>query len=114
MIGQWRINSSDVNKTHPIKGGVWIDVVVEVMCVATGERREREESMLYMPEEDGDTPSSSWWREGNGGCDCNRVLTFLRAANEPDDDDETPCGDGAYRVNLRNPVTGEVFYREFD
>jgi len=36
-----------------------------------------------------------WWVDGNGSCDCNRTLYWLRANNEsPDiDDARVACGD---------------------
>lgn len=43
--------------------------------------------------------SWSWWTEGNQGCDCNRELSFRRAAGEqPGLDITLTCGDSAYRV----------------
>lgn len=112
-LTQWRATESDVQKTHPIQNGLWVDVIVELLCVATGERRERLTHTIYKPDEDGDAPSTFYWSEGNASCDCNRALDFLRAGGHTIEDVDPPCGDGAYLVNLRNPVTGEVFYREF-
>lgn len=41
----------------------------------------------------------NWWTEGNGGCDCNRELEFLRATTgEPQHD--PPCGNGRYTVEV--------------
>lgn len=41
-----------------------------------------------------------WWEEGNGSCDCNRWLYFQRAHGiEPDDD--VPCSEGRFTVELR-------------
>ncbi len=41
--------------------------------------------------------SLSWWSEGNGVCDCNRRWFWQDAGNEERDED-TECGDTAYRV----------------
>lgn len=43
------------------------------------------------------TTESYWWLEGNFGCDCNRRLEFIREAEKREpEDEETPCGEGAY------------------
>ena len=63
---------------------------------------------------DGDeNPSSYIWEDGNYACDCNRSLFFERAGEVQKEWDIPPCGDGAYSVELVNPVDGKVFYSEF-
>lgn len=52
------------------------------------------------------------WSEGNYGCDCNRALFFARAGGEPADPGDFPCGEGRYRADVRDAVTGEVLYRD--
>lgn len=43
----------------------------------------------------------SWfyWTDGNCGCDCNRALSFSRAADEDEPEDLT-CGNEAFQVLL--------------
>lgn len=38
----------------------------------------------------------TWWTEGNGSCDCNRLEFLHRALGRPEHDDEDayPCGHG--------------------
>jgi hypothetical protein len=96
---------------HPVwkSPTVWVDV--QLRHNATGEVRTSRQWMIYEPE-DGEHPSDYIYSEGNYSCDCNRHLFFHRAAGvEPDED--CPCGDEAYSVNLVNPKDGAVFYREF-
>jgi hypothetical protein len=38
-----------------------------------------------------------WWTEGNGGCDCNRSLSFAAAAGEPEPD-PLACTFGVYVI----------------
>lgn len=52
-----------------------------------------------------------WWSEGNGSCDCNRELFFLRARGE-DDEDDVECGDERYSIRCSDADTGEVLYDE--
>jgi hypothetical protein len=91
---------------HPT---VWVDV--QIRHNASGEIRVKRAWMIYEPE-DGPSPSVYMYEDGNYSCDCNRHLFFHRAAGvEPMED--APCGKVAYDVNLINPKTGKVFYREF-
>jgi hypothetical protein len=53
------------------------------------------------------------WGEGNFSCGCNRQLFFQRASGE-DETEEDSCSSGRFSVNLQNPKTGEMLYREFD
>lgn len=86
----------------------WVRAVAHIRCNATGEVREHATAVWL---ENG-APNPSSWEDGNYSCDCNRGLFFAREGGiEPDDDDE--CSDGKFSVNLENPITGEVFYREF-
>lgn len=109
MVEQWE--TVDV-PTHPIKDGRWVRIREVIKDTLTGEVREQNgESPLRQGE---DQPCTFIWEEGNYACDCNRGLFFLRAIGDDDEDDtRTPCGDGRYLVNLVNPATGRVFYREF-
>lgn len=50
------------------------------------------------------------WQEGNFSCDCNRDIFF---EGNQDEDDDMPCSNTIYSVNLENAETGEIFYREY-
>ena len=89
---------------------VWVDV--QLRRNDSGEIRVKRNWMIFDPE-DGEQPNTFMYEEGNYACDCNRHLFFHRA-NGVEPDDERPCGDTAYSVNLINPKDGRVFYREFD
>ena len=41
-----------------------------------------------------------------------RELFFERSAGNEIETEE--CSDGRFSVNLENPVTGEIYYREFE
>lgn len=86
-----------------------VKVVARIRCVATGEIREDPHSSPYDDELCGVNPW--WWSDGNAACDCNRKRFFL---GDEDPDDDCDCSHGIYLVNLVNPKTGEVFYREFE
>lgn len=45
-----------------------------------------------------DEPSSFWWEEGNGACDCNRSLFIQRHCYE--NFKEMPCGDEIKLISL--------------
>jgi hypothetical protein len=42
--------------------------------------------------------SEWWWTEGNMGCDCNRELQWLRAANENPSLGDVKCSDNRFTV----------------
>lgn len=101
--------------THPIKDGSWVKVIAHIRNNITGEVRE------YLTDEvlhEGDEhPSVFNWKENNYSCDCNRGLFFEYALMNDMDEAEKrgggKCGEGGFSVNLQNPVTGEIYYREF-
>lgn len=98
--------------THTMKNCRWVRVIAHIRNNATGEIRQ------YMTDEvlhDGDShPSVFNWEENNFSCDCNRILFFLRAKGEDEEEAwDRECTHGHYSVNLQNPVTGETYYREF-
>lgn len=106
-LNGWEI--SDIE--NPPKGMSWVRSVVEVRKNDTGEIREFVNDYELL--EIGDSaPSTFMWADGNYSCDCNRALFFLRAGEEDDSEDETPCGDGAYSVRVRNKLSGKVIYDE--
>jgi hypothetical protein len=95
--------------THPLNSGKWVEAGVRIRQVSTGEVRELLENAII--EEGEDDPSTFIWEDGNYACDCNREIFFNRAIGE--DAPDRDCGDGAYLVQLFNPVDGSVYYDEF-
>lgn len=94
-----------------LPSGRWVLCVAHIRNNATGEVRASDEVAIIEP---GDRyPSPYIWSEGNYSCDCNRELIFERAAGKEPADDSTPCTDGRFSVNLENPATGEIYYREY-
>jgi hypothetical protein len=91
-----------------------VAITALIRCNATGEIRQHETKGYVGEDESG--PSTFIWEEGNYSCDCNRHIFFHVAGGGDYEDDEADieCSDGKYSVNLVNPKTGEVFYREFD
>lgn len=83
-----------------------VKVLARIRRNDSGEVRSYESTSSYDDEVGGVNPY--WWSEGNAGCDCNRHLFFTKY------DSEIDCSEGLYSVNLINPKTGEVFYREFE
>ena len=100
-------------KTHPIRDGRWVRVIAHIRDNATGEVRKYNTDEILMNDEV--RPSDFNWSQNNYSCNCNRALFFGYAIGLTyDETGDRPCGDGAYSVNLENPVTGEVYYREFE
>ena len=101
------------------KGGEWwVRVVAHIKCAATGEVRRYECENIW--DTDAGAVHTYIWREGNYSCDCNRALFFAQAfpgnAREKDaamDAADAECGSGGYLVNLENPKTSEIIYKEF-
>lgn len=88
------------------------DVIVQIKHVATGEVVEFTHPLTY--NEETKTFEYFVFEDGNFACDCNRAIFFDRySGREVKDLDTYECSVGVYRVNLINPDTGEVFYREF-
>ena len=103
---KWQI----VLKPPPHDDVTWIKIVEHIRNNQTGEIRKLESMGIL---DDDDTCSTFIWEEGNFSCDCNRELFFAEAIDvEPPDN--ISCGDGKFSVNLENPVTRDIFYREFD
>lgn len=99
-------------KTHPVDGGRWVRCIAHIRKNATGEVRRYGMDQILMEGEE--HPSVFNWELNNYSCDCNRELFFGYAAGlKYDDMPERECTHGQFSVNLENPVTGEVYYREF-
>lgn len=93
-----------------IAGGRLVSVMVHIRKNSTGETRKYECAEILM---DGEShPSAFCWEDGNYECDCNREAFFDGIV--PGKEIETKeCTDGRFSVNLENPATGEIYYREF-
>jgi len=85
-------------------------VVVEIKRMADGLIRDHHTQAGWFGGEFNDFI----WSDGNYACDCNRALFFARAANEHENMREPQCGDDAYQVNVKDPETGEYYYKEFE
>lgn len=108
-MDQWNV-IKDMPKL-PFIEGQWVEVLADIRCNATGEvRTYRTEEIL---DEGDEAPSDFNWSENNYQCDCNRVKFFCRAGKEPEPETNV-CTEGKYSVRLRNPVTGNVYYSEFE
>lgn len=98
------------NKSHPLKDARWVKCVAHIRRNETGEVRRRE--VMEVLHNGGKHPSTFNWEHNNYSCDCNREL-FFGNINGVDGDDDPVCSKGRFSVNLENPVTGEIYYREF-
>lgn len=91
-------------------------VVAHIRKNATGEIRKSDQHSIL----DDDEASPSWfiWQEGAFSCGDNRRSFFMEASENGEDaewdDDDEYIEDSEYSVNLENPVTGEIYYREFE
>lgn len=101
---KWRLVQT---KEKLADNGVWIELIAHIRKNETGEiRKHTTEAFLASG---ASTPSIFIWQTGNYACDCNREIFF-----SDDDSQEAKCSDGRFSVNLENPVTGEIIYREFE
>ena len=95
------------------RGGTWVDIIAHIRCIETGEVRKYETQTIFW-DEDENYPNTYIWSEGNYSCSCNRYSFFEQATGRKCGDiSDHECGDDEYMVNLENPKTGEVYYREF-
>lgn len=93
---------------------VCVKIVAHIRENATGDVRKYQTWAIYEPD-DGPYPSVFNWEENNYRCDCNRALFFGYANGlKYEDMEDRECGETAFAVNLENPKTGEIFYREFE
>lgn len=110
-LDSWELYVDPAPTGHPIERMTRVKILVDIRLCFTGETR-RFEDYAVVQDRDVDHPNVFGWSEGNYACDCNRHLFFARAGGREAEDDQ-PCGDGVYLVNLSNPKTGVVYYREF-
>jgi len=96
--------------THPLNDGKWVKIIAHIRRVADGEVRKMDDVAILNADEK--FPSPFIWSDGNYACDCNRELFFDRAAGNKSA--ESACSDDRFEVNLVNPATGEIYYREFE
>jgi hypothetical protein len=79
-----------------LKGGNMVDVLVKIREVATG----KEVDYKTEVEEQYADGQSFYYEMGNGRCDCNRKLMFGQAQGIEFSDEETPCGNSRYLVQV--------------
>lgn len=95
-----------IPKRYPHDNVLWVKGVVFIKQVSTGEVRAINTAFIWDRNDDDEGyPSTYWWAEGNGSCDCNREMYFNSSA-------DAECGDSRYLVQLGNPITKEIFYTE--
>jgi len=98
-------------KTHPIENGKWVKAIARIRNNETGDIRDYESREIM---KDGDKhPLTFNWAENNFSCDCNRRGFFRQAGFDYELEENNVCGEGAYSVQLVNPVDGKVYYDEF-
>lgn len=64
-------------------------------------KNDTKEEQLYHCILDWHESSLFWWQEGNMSCDCNREMSFLRAAGATEeiiDSIKIECGDNRYSI----------------
>jgi len=94
-------------------------LVAATVCIRDNATDEIVECAEDLPFYDGDThPSHFYWSEGNASCDCNRILYFYRAkgdeARAGTELEDGVCSEDRFSVNIVNPETGAVLYREYE
>jgi hypothetical protein len=109
-LSKWEIHTHE-GPYHPIMESTCVKIIAHILHLESGAIRAYRTWDIYEPD-DGPHPSTFNWEENNYKCDCNRHLFFHRA-NGHEAEDDAPCGESMYAVNLANAKTGEVYYREF-
>ncbi len=100
MLEEYEVDKIDVH-------GVWVKIIANIRDNSTQEVRQINKTGLL--DEDLKLGNIEYmWEEGNYSCDCNRKLFF-----DPGVVHDVDCSDGKFSVNLINPKTKSVFYKEF-
>ena len=107
-LTDWNI----VKQAPPHDKSTWIEIIAHIRNNQTGEIRQYKDDAIW--DEDNGCPHLFIWEEGNYSCDCNRKIFWGDSIGHEYEDEETPCGDGDFSINLENPKTGEIFYREYE
>lgn len=108
MTNQWEFTEEE-----PISSdSKWVKIIAHIKRVDDGVIHKYETSADLSG--DDEYPDPYIWTDGNYACDCNRELFFEYADGKEYGDIETECTESRFEVNLENPVTGEIYYREFD
>jgi len=94
----WDVDSSSTEE-YPT-----IQVTVNILDTLNNNRTSIRDHILFDLEHN--QPDTYLWEEGNFECDCNRGLKMYNC-------DDFECGSGRFRVNLINPKTNSIFYKEF-
>jgi hypothetical protein len=87
------------------KDDIVIDVLVEILCVESGEVR----SGIWKDW----NYNEWWWTDGNASCDCNRELFFNQFGGVTSELMESKCSEGRYKVNIYDNKLKKVLYSEF-
>ena len=100
-------------KESPHDKDIWVKCIAYIRNNETGEIRHYKDDLIWDTENN--CPHTFIWEEGNYGCDCNRDLFFNYAIGKKYDEiKDKKCGHEKYDVNLENPKTKEIIYREYD
>ena len=112
-LSEWEIVTKEPGKfISPVeKDNIWVRVDAHIREIESGDVRVLHSEGIW--DDENDQLFVFNYEEGNYSCDCNRKIFWGRAIEHEYEDEETPCGDGKYSINLVNPQTGEVVYREF-
>lgn len=105
---KWKVVKANKERVETTK---WVKIIAHIRNNGTGEIRQSKEKIMW--DEKNGCPLIYIWKDGNFSCDCNRKLFFADAGNEDISMEDAPCGEGKYSVNLENPRTDEIFYKEF-
>lgn len=87
------------------EGTPWIKVIAHIRKNNTNEAIVKHPTTIWLDENGIPNPFS--WSENNYSCDCNREIFY-------GEDIDSACSDGRFSVNLENPATGEIIYREYE
>ena len=99
--------------TGSFRGRPLVKVIAHIRNNDTMETRTVEAQEIF-DMFDIDEPSAYIWKYGNYSCDCNRHKLWLKAKGQDiEGATEIKYSDGKFSVNLENPVTNHIYYREF-
>jgi hypothetical protein len=97
-----------VQKAPPHDISTWIKIVALI-------RNNKSQEIVEFPcdgiwDEKNFQPSLFIWQDGNFSCDCNRAIFWNEVSEKKKSEN---CGHKRFSVNLKNPKTGEIFYKEY-
>jgi len=89
-----------------------VNIIIHIRDNETGEVHSYPDKAGW--DEENREPTFFFWEEGNYSCDCNRESAWHWAVGEEEFVEKGTCGTEIFDLNIENPATKEIVYREFE